>query len=341
MDVVLVLAHAATLADLDGHRAADHVARGQVLGVGRVALHEALAAGVAQDAAFAAHALGDQAAGAVDAGGMELHELHVLQAQPGAQRHAAAVAGAGMGRGRREVGAAVAAGRQHGAVRAEQVQRALGHVQGQHAPAHAVGVHDQVEREVLDEELGLVRQRLLVQGVQDRVAGAVGGRAGALGRALAVVRGHAAERALVDLAVGSARERDALVLEFDDRGDRLAAHVLDGVLVAQPVRALDGVVEVEAPVVLAHVAQRGGDAALRRHGVGTGREDLADARRLQALLREPEGRAQAGAAGADDDHVVVVFGNGIRGRHCRLTRQRQYGRSRTARRWRPARKGSC
>src|SRR5690606_36551002 len=120
VDVVPVLADAAAFADLERHRPADHVARGQVLGVGRVALHEALAAAVAQDAAFAAHALGDQAAGAVDAGGVELHELHVLQAQPRAQRHAAAVAGAGVGGGRGEVRAAVAAGGQHGAVAAEQ-----------------------------------------------------------------------------------------------------------------------------------------------------------------------------------------------------------------------------
>src|SRR5690606_35789711 len=63
VDVVAVLAHAAAFADLDGHRAADDVAAGEVLGVGRIALHEALAVAVAQDAAFAAHALGDQAAG--------------------------------------------------------------------------------------------------------------------------------------------------------------------------------------------------------------------------------------------------------------------------------------
>src|SRR3546814_817120 len=80
VDMVLVLADAAAFADFDGHRARDHVARGQVLGVGRIALHEALAAAVAQDAAFAAHALGDQATGAVDARGGELHEPHVLQA---------------------------------------------------------------------------------------------------------------------------------------------------------------------------------------------------------------------------------------------------------------------
>src|SRR5690606_41721001 len=56
-----------------------------------------------------------------------------------------------------------AAGGQHRAVAAEQVQRALAQVQRQHAAAGAVGVHDQVESEVFDEEFGVVRQRLLVQ----------------------------------------------------------------------------------------------------------------------------------------------------------------------------------
>src|SRR3546814_658473 len=99
--------------------------------------------------------------------------------------------------GRGEIGAAVAAGRQHRALGAKQVQRALGEVQREHAAAGTVGVHDQVEREILDEELGVMRQRLLVQRVQDRVAGAVGGGAGALrGRAFAVLGRHAAERTL-------------------------------------------------------------------------------------------------------------------------------------------------
>ena len=309
-----MLADAAAFADLDGHRAADHVARGQVLRVRRVALHEALAVAVAQDAAFAAHALGDQAAGAVDAGRVELHELHVLHRQAGAHHHAAAVARAGMRGGGGEVRAAVAAGGQHHAVGAEQVQRAGGHVQGEHAAAGALFVEDQVQREVLDHEARIVRQRLLVQRVQHGVAGTVGRGAGPLRRrAFTEPGGHAAEGTLVDLAVLGARERHAVVLQLDDGRDGLAAHVLDGVLVAQPVRALDGVVEVVAPVVLAHVAQRGGDAALRRHGVRAGREDLGQAHGLQALGGQAEGRAQAGAAGAHHDHVVLVFGDLVSG----------------------------
>ena len=67
------------------------------LACGRIALHEALAAGVGEVAALAARAFRDQHAGAVDAGGVELHELHVLQRQAGAQHHGVAVARAGVG----------------------------------------------------------------------------------------------------------------------------------------------------------------------------------------------------------------------------------------------------
>ena len=83
---------------------------------------------------------------------------------------------------------------------AEPVQRAFRHVERDHAAALAV-FHDEVEREVLDEEAGLVLQRLLIQRMQHGMAGAIGRGAGALRDALAEVRGHAAERPLVDAPV--------------------------------------------------------------------------------------------------------------------------------------------
>ena len=80
----------------------------------------------------------------------------------------------------------------------------------------ALVVHDQVDGEILDEEFRGVAQRLAVQRVQHGVAGAVGGGAGALRLALAVVHRHAAERPLVDPAVLGARERHAPMLELVD-----------------------------------------------------------------------------------------------------------------------------
>ncbi len=183
------------------------------------------------------------------------------------------------------------------------------------AAAFAV-VHDQVEREIFDEEVGVVAQALLVERVQHRVAGAVGGGAGALrGGAFAHVLGHAAERALVDLAFVGAAERQAGMLELVDRGRRFAAQIFDRVLVAEPVGALDGVVHVPGPVVRTHVAEAGGDAALRRDGVAAGREDLGDAGGLQAFFGRAHGGAQARAAGADDDDVIDMIDDLVGGTH--------------------------
>ena len=64
---------------------------------------------------------------------------------------------------------------------AEAVDRAVVHAQRDDAAAGAV-LHDQVDGEILDEELGGVAQRLAVERVQHGVAGAVGGGAGALRR---------------------------------------------------------------------------------------------------------------------------------------------------------------
>jgi hypothetical protein len=186
-DVVFLLADAAAFADFDGHRARDHVARGEVLRGRRIALHEALALGIDEIAAFAARAFGDEAAGAVDAGRVELDEFHVLQRQARAQHHAAAVAGAGVRRGAGGIGAAIAAGGEnHGLARKRCIVPSSS-FQRDDAAADALIVHDQVDGEIFDEEFGRVAQRLAVHRVQHGVAGAVGGGAGALRLALAVV----------------------------------------------------------------------------------------------------------------------------------------------------------
>ena len=128
-------AAAAAFLDLGGHGARHHVAARQVLGVRRVALHEALAVLVEQVAALAAHALGDQHAGAGHAGRMELPELHVLERQAGARRHAEAVAGVDEGVGRRAVDAPAAAGGEQGRLRLQDADLAGLHLERRHADA--------------------------------------------------------------------------------------------------------------------------------------------------------------------------------------------------------------
>jgi hypothetical protein len=111
-------------------------------------------------------------------------------------------------------------------------------------------LHDQVDGEIFDEEIRVIFQALLIERVQHCVAGAVGRGAGALHRrAFTHILHVAAERTLVDGAIGVAAERHAGMLQLVDRGRRLAHHIFDRVLIAQPVRPLDGVVHVPGPVI--------------------------------------------------------------------------------------------
>jgi len=113
-----------------------------------------------------------------------------------------------------------------------------------------------------------------------------------------------------------AAERHAEMLELVDRLGGLAAQIFDRILVTEPVAALDRVVHVPLPAIGTHVAEARGDAALRRDGVRPGREDLGDARDLEAGFGDPHRRAQPAAAGTDDDRVVGMVDDLIGFGHC-------------------------
>ncbi len=132
----------------------------------------------------------------------------------------------------------------------EAVERPILQAPGNDALASALVVHQQVERKVLGEEGNAVLQRLLVEGMQQRMAGPVCGRAGAAGRQLAKVLHVPAERPLIDPPVLGPAEGQPEMLELENSGRCFSAHVLDRVLVAEPVRSLDGVIHVPLPGIL-------------------------------------------------------------------------------------------
>ena len=57
------------------------------------------------------------------------------------------------------------------------MHRAVLQAERDHAAARPGLVHDQIEREIFDEEIGVVAKALLVERVKHGVAGAVGGGA--------------------------------------------------------------------------------------------------------------------------------------------------------------------
>jgi len=150
-------------------------------------------------------------------------------------------------------------------------------------------------------------QRLAIESMQHGVTGAIGSGTRALHRrAFAKLSIMSAEGALINAAIFCARERHTVVLEFVNGIGRVAAEILDGILVAQPVGTFDGVVHVPAPVVRAHVRKRGSNAALGRNGVRARWKHLGDAGCLQARFRAAKGGAQARAASTHDDDIVGV-----------------------------------
>ncbi len=226
------------------------------------------------------------------------------------QRHP--VAGQGLGvRGDLEH-PAVAAGREEDRLGAQRVQLAVhdpvGHDAGRASPVAEVlaarGVGQQVDDVVLVVEADAGLDAVLVERLQDHVAGPVGREAGALDGPLPEFAGVAAEPALVDLALGRPVEGQAHVLELDHRLDRLAGQDLGRVLVDEVVAALDGVEHVPLPVVLLEVAEGGTHAALGGARVGAGRVELGQDGGVDPGLGQLEGRPQAGAAGPDDQGVV-------------------------------------
>ena len=183
------------------------------------------------------------------------------------------------------------------------------HLQRGHADHVAIGVTDQVHGQPFDKEIGVGLHVLLVQGVQHGVAGAVSRGAGAFYGFFPVVGCVAAKGALVNRAVGIAVKGHAHVLKLVHHFGCFAAHEFNGVLVAQPVRTFDGVVEVVMPVVVVHIAQGRANAALCGHRVRAGGEDLGQYSHVQTRAGQLQRGAHAGAARANHDDVKFAPGN--------------------------------
>ena len=148
--------------------------------------------------------------------------------------------------------------------------------------------------------------------MQNGMAGTVGGGAGALRNAFTEIGRHAAKRALVNLAFFSARKRHAEMLQLVNRFGRIAAQIFNRILVAQPVRAFDRVIHMPAPIIITHIAERGGNAALRRNRMRARREDFGNTRRLQPAFGAAQSGAQTRTTGPDNDDVKLMIDKRMR-----------------------------
>ena len=251
------------LLDLEVDRARDDVTRRE-LRARIVRGHEARAVRQLQQAAFAAHGLGDQERFRVrmeQAGRMELDEFHVRDAAARAPRHRDAVAGRGVGVGRVQVDLAGAARREHRVRRLDRDRAVVLDVERVQAVTAAAGQAEPVRRDQVDcvmvfEERDVrMPARALRQRREHRMTGRVGRVDDSAMTVAAFARQVKAEFGRVVL-----RERHDL---RDQPFDRLAA-VLDDVarrsFVAQAAACDERIVDVVFDAV--RRIEYGGNAAL-------------------------------------------------------------------------------
>src|SRR5262249_48506065 len=117
----------------------------------------------------------------------------------------------------------------------------------------------------------------------------------------------AAEVTLENATVLGAIEERAPTLQLEHALGRLLRMQLRHAPVVEHLPPAEGGGEVPLPVApRPHVAERGGDAALGHHRVSLTEQRLAHEPDRHTLSGRFDGCAQAGAAGADDDDVVLV-----------------------------------
>src|SRR5262249_42859602 len=145
VDIILAI-DAASLIDLFNDTARDDIAGGQILEGGHIAFHEVLAYAVEYLAALTASCLTQQHADFVDAGGMELVHLHILQGNTGPIRDRHTVAHAGKGVAGDFPGATVAASGEENGLSVEGVDLAGANLQRDNATGAAIG-DQQVEHQ--------------------------------------------------------------------------------------------------------------------------------------------------------------------------------------------------
>lgn len=109
--------------------------------------------------------LSDQASGTINTSRMELHELKILQWQACTGNHSITIARACVRARATEIRPPITASCEYRLVRTESVQSTIFHVEGNYADTLAI-LHYEIERKVFDEKVGIVTQRLAIEGVQ-------------------------------------------------------------------------------------------------------------------------------------------------------------------------------
>jgi hypothetical protein len=168
-------------------------------------------------------------------------------------------------------------------------------------------LHNQVSSKEFNEIFGVVSERLAIKSVKESMASSVSGSTATIClTTLSIFLGLTTKGSLVDFAVLGSGEGAAVVFELNDGLRSFSCHVVNSILVSQPVGSLDRIVHMPPPIVLVHISQCSVDTPLRGHRVRPGRKELGYTGSVEASFSETECGAQASSTGSDDHSIVLV-----------------------------------
>ena len=273
--------------------------------------HEAAAVGQAQHGPLAPHGLGDQEGlglGVIEAGGVELDELHVRHPATGAIGHGDAVARGGVWVGGVQKDLAGAASGQDGMAGGDGLHPVGSDVEdvGTVDPLllqAELGAGDEVDRDLAFPQLDVGR---LAQPGPHRVLHGLAGGVGDVEDAALAVTALPGQVVAMPVAV----EGDAPADQPLDGGRTVLDDMAHGLRVAQTGTCLQGVPEMGVDAVL--VAVDGSDAALGPVAGTVAEALLGDHDHLQ-VLGQGEGQGAGGQSGADDKDIAGLHGGRVQG----------------------------
>lgn len=130
--------------------------------------------------------------------------------------------------------------------------------------------------------------------------------------------GLTSEGSLIDFSVFGSWKRHSVWFQLQNSFRSLSAHVMDGVLISQPIASLYCIVCVPSPVIIVHISKGSVDTSLSGNSVRSGGEKFRDTGSFETLFDETKGSSKTGSSSTNDDGVESVINDGIFFEECIL-----------------------
>mmetsp|Transcript_12168 Transcript_12168/g.17734 ORF Transcript_12168/g.17734 Transcript_12168/m.17734 type:complete len:264 (+) Transcript_12168:750-1541(+) len=241
---------------------------------------------------------------------MKLYKLWILISKTGPHHHGVSISSTGMCRSTGKVSSSISSRGQNGVLRMNTVDGSIFHVQGHDTHTFSLLRHHQIHCKVFNEVCGIKRQRPPIKGVQHSMTRTIRSTGTPIRLSpFSKIQTLTPKCPLVNLTLIRPGKGKSKLLQFQHSLGGLTTHVMNGILVTQPIASLDSIIHMPAPIIFVHVSKGGIDSSLGCHGVGTGGEEFGDAGGFESCFRETHGGTEACSSGSNDDGIVFMVDN--------------------------------